>query len=445
MSTIINLIILLVFTLYAITIFRPSFSNKLIFDLPDKVGYSYKMNAQMYFLTFIVCTAPVFLGQFSLLKYGVYFVILIYLLVTKRIKLKADLIVSSYLIFYLWLIITCFYADITIDTFTLLIKYLIPILSLWLGYSAIESHYDLFYFTKATVKTCAIYGFLIGGFSAVFMPWLYYSPFGNGIFLTYAGLADYFTSLFVVPLVWYWITGKKIGLWIAGWLLLSTILESVRTGLGGIALVSCFFAFFRYKLKSIPFIVVLVAGFTASILFIPSINEKFFGTNAGRVNAKDILVGDGLQLNNIQTSGREFMWNLCFQKYYEENPVFGVGLGTVTRFMKDRAIRENTVALIHSDYVQLLCDCGNISIILLVFFSLCVIVKVFYYTWVVHSNIWIVVSGIMAISSLAGVAFSMGFDNVVSHSMTSLINPFIFIGFFLKFIDLAKDGQLSQQ
>lgn len=445
MSTIINLIILVVFTLYAITIFRPSFANKRIFDLPDKAGYSYQMNAQMYFLTFIVCTAPVFLGQFSLLKYGVYFTILIYLLATKKISLKIDLIVDCYLIFYSWLIITCFYADITVDTFTLLIKYLIPILSLWLGYSAIESHYDLFYFSKATVKTCAIYGLIIGGFSAVFMPWFYYSPFGNGIFLTYAGLADYFTSLFVVPLVWHWITGKRIGLWIATWMLLSTILESVRTGLGGIAIVSCFFVFFRYKLKSVPFIIVLVIGFIASVLFIPSINEKFFGVNAGKVGAKAIIAGDGLSLDNIQTSGRQFMWDLCLQKYYEPNPVYGAGLGTVTRFMKDRAIRENTIALLHSDYVQLLCDCGSISIILLAIFFLCVVAKVFYYTWITHANIWVVISGIMAISSLAGVAFSMGFDNVVSHSMTSLINPFIFIGFFLKFIDLAKDGQLSQQ
>lgn len=445
MSTIINLIILVVFTFYAITIFRPSFSNKRFFDLPDKVGYSYQMNAQMYFLTFIVCTAPVFLGQFSLLKYGVYFAILIYLLATKKIRLKIDLIVSCYLIFYSWLIITCFYVDITVDTFTLLIKYLIPILSLWLGYSAIESHYDLFYFSKATVKTCAIYAFIIGGFSAVFMPWLYYSPFGNGIFLTYAGLADYFTSLFVVPLVWYWITGKRIGLWIAAWLLLSAILESVRTGLGGIALVSCFFAFFRYKLKSVPFIIVLAAGFIASILFIPSINEKFFGTNAGKVGAQAIIAGDGLRLDNIQTSGRNYLWNLCLKKYHDPDPIFGSGLGTVTHFLKERAIRENTIALLHSDYVQLLCDCGNVSIILLAFFFLCVTIKVFYYTWVTHANIWIVISGIMAISSLAGVAFSMGFDNVVSHSMTSLINPFIFTGFFLKFIDLAKDGQLSQQ
>ena len=73
---------------------------------------------------------------------------------------------------------------------------------------------------------------------------------------------------------------------------------------------------------------------------------------------------------------------------------------------------------------------------------MCVICKDFIYSRR-GDDPWIKVSGIMAVSSMAGVAFSMGFDNVVSHSMTSLINPFIFIGFFLKFIDLAKYDSLS--
>lgn len=40
---------------------------------------------------------------------------------------------------------------------------------------------------------------------------------------------------------------------------------------------------------------------------------------------------------------------------------------------------------------------------------------------------------------MSGVAFSMGYDNVVSHSMTSLIIPFIFIGFFMKYSELENE------
>ena len=275
------------------------------------------------------------------------------------------------------------------------------------------------------------------------MPWLYFSPFG-GMFLKYAGLADYFTSIFVAFLVLYWVTSRRIYLWGALWILLSTILETVRTGLGGIALVGAFFAFFRYKWKSIPYIMAVGILFVCVILFVPSFNEKFFGKEAGTITATDIVQGDALSMDNIQTSGREFLWDLAMDKFYEPSPIVGSGLGTITHFIKERAKREHTIALLHSDYVQILCDTGIIGIILIAVFYLCIICKVLRYTWDRKVNIWIKISGIMAVSSMAGVAFSMGFDNVVSHSMTSLINPFIFIGFFLKFIDLSKYDTISQ-
>jgi hypothetical protein len=44
-------------------------------------------------------------------------------------------------------------------------------------------------------------------------------------------------------------------------------------------------------------------------------------------------------------------------------------------------------------------------------------------------------TGIMALSSMAGIAFSMYFDNVVSMSMQGMIMPYIYLGFFLKMVD----------
>ena len=48
-------------------------------------------------------------------------------------------------------------------------------------------------------------------------------------------------------------------------------------------------------------------------------------------------------------------------------------------------------------------------------------------------------SGAMAVGSCAGVLFSMAFDNVVSYSQQCFVFPFLFIGIFLKAIDLCKD------
>ena len=444
MSLFLNLFALIAFIIISVRIFTPAFDKYRLVKFIGNRGYLYRINRNMYFLIFVVCTAPFFLGQFSLIKYGVYFITLILLLILGQIKIKVDIIVGSYLLFFLWLFITIVYSESRYDSIMLLIKYAIPLFSLWLGYSAIESKYDLYYFSKSVVKWAVFYALVIGGVSAVFMPWLYFSPFGMGMFLTYAGLADYFTSIFVVFFILYWITSRKIYLCGALWILLSTILEVVRTGLGGIALVGIFFAFFRYKWKSIPYIIMVGVLFVGVILFVPSVNEKFFGKEAGTVSANDIVQGDALSLDNIQTSGREFLWELVMDKFYEPSPIVGSGLGTTTHFIKERAVKEHTVALLHSDYVQILCDNGIVGIVLIAIFYLCIIVKVFRYTWNRNINIWVKISGIMAVSSMAGVAFSMGFDNVVSHSMTSLINPFIFIGFFLKFIDLSKYDSLSE-
>ena len=436
-----NFSALLIFAIVSFYIFRPAFDKYRLVKFVENSEYLYRINRNMYFLIFVVCTAPFFLGQFSLFKYGIYFVTLIVLLLLGKIRIKVDIIVGFYLIFFLWLVISMIYTESLYDSIMLLIKYTIPLFSLWLGYSAIESKYDLYYFSKAVTQSSVIYALIIGGFSATFMPWLYTSS--STIFLKYAGLADYFTSIFVLFLVMHWVTSRKTYLLGALWVLLSTILAVVRTGLGGIALACAFFAFFRHRFRSIPYIIAAGLLFIGIILFVPSVNEKFFGEESGTVTAHDIVQGDALSLDNIQTSGREALWTIAMNKFYEPSPIVGSGLGTTTHFIKERAAKEHTIALLHSDYVQILCDNGIIGIVLISIFYLCIIMKVFRYTWKQNVNEWIKISGIMAVASMAGVAFSMGFDNVVSHSMTSLINPFIFIGFFLKFIDIDKYESIS--
>lgn len=443
MSLFFNLIGLIVFIIISILIFTPYFNKYRLLKNPENRNSSYYMSQEMFFLIFIICTAPFFFGQFSLIKYGFYFLVLINLLITGRINIRIDLIVGVYLLFFLWLVVTSVYSQSYYDAILLLIKYIMPLLSLWLGYSAIRGRYDLYYCLKYIAKYAVFYALLIGGVSAVFMPWLYFSPIGN-MFLKYAGLADYFTAIFIVFFILHWITRRKKYLFGAVWLLLSTLLEVVRTGLGGMTLVVGLFVGSRYKLKSIPYIAVAAILFIGIILYVPSVNEKFFGPNAGQMQVVDFINGDALSLDNIQTSGREFLWNLVIAKFYEPSPIIGAGLGTTSHFVKMRALDINAPALLHNDYVQILCDTGIIGLVLISLFYFAVVVKVFAYVWRRHVDFWVKVCGIMSVASLAGTAFSMGFDNVVSHSMTSLIIPFIFIGFFLKFIELSKYDTLSK-
>lgn len=435
MTLILHFIILIILCTISIQIYSANFNNRRILKHPSSNTSVYLMSPHTYLLIFIVGTAPFFLGSLSLVKYAFYYVMIIYLICVSKLVIKIDIIVVSYLLFLGWTLFSISYSENYYEGVMLLIKYSYPLLFLWLGYNAIEDKYSLYYFLKAITIIACIYALLIGGFSAKFMPWLYYSEFGR-IFLKYAGLADFFTSIWVVPLTLSWITNKKRYLLVAIWLLLSTVLESVRTGIGGIFVVGIFYSFSRFKMKSIPFIGATTIGFIAIILLVPKVNNKMFGDKASQIEAKDIIANNALSLDNIQTSGRSFLWELALKKYYEPSPLIGSGVGSTTHYIKERARKLQAIPLLHNDYVQILCDTGLVGIILFSLFYLTVLCKTMYYIWIKNNRIWVAISATMAVSSLAGIAFSMAFDNVVSHSMTSLINPFIFIGFFLKFIDL---------
>ena len=438
MSLILSIICLAGFIYWIWKIYFTPFENHRIFKIDRNDSRLFIMSTEMYFVLFTVCTAPFFLSSLSLAKYGLWFLVLCFLIVYKRITPRWEIITLSYGLFFCWLFISFLTTPAKYEGFMLLIKYSIPILFLWLGYSAIDDEYSLFIFLKRVFVAIIVYAFLIGGFSAQFMPWLYYSPFGGGVFLTYAGFADYLTSLFVIPLILFGLTKKPMYLWGALWLLLSTILEAVRTGLGGMFLVTVFASFLWYKIKSVPFIAIAVLIALAIVLYVPEVNRKFFMDKAGKVTSKDIIEKDAMSLDKIGTSGRTAMWEAILKKYHKPKPFTGSGLGIAMRQMRQWNQSKGMAALIHNDYVQILSETGYIGIFLISVFYMVLLLKAGTYIFMPSCSSRTKIAGIMAVSSMAGIAFSMGFDNVVSHSMTSLIMPFIFTGFFLKFVDSEK-------
>ena len=441
MRTILSLIIFIILCCWIGFIY---FSNKKKFrTIQDENGEPYLLSRNMYFVIFTVCTAPIFLGTLSLLKYGLWFAIVLLLLFTGKIRAKFEAITVTYIIFFLWLCYTMTYTTEPRDGVMMLIKYSLPMLFLWLGYSAMNNEKDLIIFLKVVNIVACIYCFFIGGQGCNLMPWLYYGPIG-GLFIKYGGFADYLTSTFIIPIILYWLTKEKKYIFCAFWMVLSTVLESVRTGMGGMLLVFAFAITLRYKAKAIPGLLFAGAFFVGVIIFVPEVNEKFFGENAGKVTATEIVQGEALSIDNINTNGRTELWNIILEKFYKGHEVVGSGLGMASGFLKARNRLTGSVALLHNDYVQIISDSGIIGIILLILFFITILLKGVRYVVLKHSSTLVKLIGIMAISSMAGIAFSMYFDNVVSHSMSSLVMPFIFIGFFLKFIDIDESKRISK-
>ena len=397
----------------------------------------YLLSQNMYFTIFTICTAPIFLHGMSLIKYALWFLLILALIFTRVIRIRWEWMTITYALFFAWLCVTMTYTPVPRDGAMMLIKYSLPMLFLWLGYSSLSNEKDVIVLLKVVNIVGCVYCCFIGGQGCKLMPWLYYGVLA-GPFSTYAGFADFLTSIFIVPILLYWLTKDRKYVYCALWMILSTVLESVRTGMGGMLLVFAFAILLRDKWKAVPGLLLAGAVFVGTILFVPDVNKKFFGEEAGKVTATDIVQGGAMSMDKIEMSGREYMWERVLENCYKGKELIGGGLGTSGRFVKSYGQATNGLEMMHNDYLQILCDSGKVGIALLIFFYLTVILKVSANVTMRRSSSLIKVTGIMALSSMAGIAFSMYFDNVASNSMQSMVMPYIYLGFFLKALDIER-------
>lgn len=395
-----------------------------------------RISPDLFFLTFSVATAMIFLNPISLVKYGYWIIVLIFLAFS-RLKIKVEAIVGVYMVFLaLCLFSEIFVTSTKFDGLMMLIKYALPLFYLWLAYTAIEDSTDLIFFLKVTAIAMCIYALVIGGFTEKYVSIIPKIVLGllPAVFTKYAALADLYSSTIVVPAALYLITKNKIWIAAALWVALSTFADVVRTGIGGICLALSFFAFVVYKFKSVPWI----AGFglaAAVILFtVPAFRDKMF-TEGNEISLSDFSTSDA-NFENIDSHMRSYVWELNMERFYEPSPVFGSGIGEAGAFTKTLP----TIALMHSDYVQMLCEIGILGVVLFGVFVLTVLLKIITVTWRPRTPFYLKLCGAMALGSCAGTFFSMTYDNVVTYAQQSFVLPFVFIGIFLKVNDLYKQG-----
>ena len=433
MKTILSLIIFVVLLFWIGQIYL---SNKKKFRaVRYGQGEYYLLSRNMYFVIFSVCTAPIFLGSLALLKYGLWFITVLLLLFLGKVRLKFEATTIMYSIFFLWLCYTMTYTTVPRDGAMMLIKYSLPMLFLWLGYSALNNEKDLIVFLKVVNVVACVWCLIMGGVAWVFIRPLY--MFIMNFCSVYAAFADYLTVVFIVPILLYWLTKEKKYIFCALWMVLSTVLQSVRTGMGGMMLVFVVALLLKDKVKAIPGLAIAGALFLGVILFVPEVNEKFFGEDAGTVSAMDIVHGSALSLDNIEMSGREHIWEVSLDNCFRGNEIVGKGLGEAESFTRHLQ-RDGAVTKMHNDYIVVLCDAGIVGLVFIILFYISVIVKVTSNVALRRSSLLVKLTGIMALSSIVSIAFCMYFDNVVSNSMQSMVMPYLYLGLFLKALDLEK-------
>lgn len=425
----INYIVGIIAFFYA---WRFAFSKKMVVSDPWVKGRKYVCNQNLSFLLYSILTVMLFLGPLSLVKYAVWIVIMLIMLFKPGFKRPLNGIMVVYTLFVLWNLYTMTYTPYPEQGWNMMIKFSLPYLYFWLGYNAITCNKDFYAFLKRTCWICCIYALIIGGVSAKFIRPLYlFLNFSTeGLFISYASLADFFAILISAPFIMYFMTKEKKYLYMAGWLFLSSILEAVRVGIGASVLGISFFYMIYKKGKAVPYILLGMLVFITSIFAVPEVREKMFGDNSSYVTVGTASIED------ISMNGRENMWENIKAHCYYGKETFGSGCGAALGWLKDINKNGDGLLLIHSDWVQIMSESGNVGLGLFILFAIVMLFKVLSATWGHKHSRTVTFAGAMTVASFAACFFAMGFDNVITYAQQGFVLPFVILGIFYKSINL---------
>lgn len=340
---------------------------------------------------------------------------------TKKINLPFPLIL--YIIYMLWLVIGCFYSNYPIYGVRVIIKYIYPLLVALVCMKVVDSSL-VFYKSGLVARWTGVLTIIVA-----FTPFLESTLF-SGVFWYGTARAINFISLFIFSLALYAHLDfdKKKNLLLAVLFCIPCVLWVFRTSIMGTLLAMSMFCFFRYKIKSVPFIIGIFALGVACVFMVPRVNQKMF--HGEEVTFEDWQSGK-VNKDKINNNGREFLWKSMTKMFYQGHETFGSGTGSVQQEMYAHPKRYGGIRIPHSDYVQMRCDNGDIAVILYLATMISVIIHcLFVYSKKKH-DLNIRICAITAGCSLAGVLITLYSDNTVNYSMCTLSYPLGFYGMML--------------
>jgi hypothetical protein len=237
-----------------------------------------------------------------------------------------------------------------------ILKYLYPLLMLLFA-SAVVRDKEVFYKSTIIVRWVAIASLLIS-----FIPFVenYLFP---GLLAYGTSRAIHYISIMILSLALYYYCGRrKIDLILALVFLLPCIIWVYRTSMMGSIFALMIFFFFRYKLKSLPIILLIIALSVCAVFFIPSVRNKMFVDKGA--NVEQLQTGK-IKQSDINSNARFAMWKYLTNKFYDNKELVGSGTGCVQNHMYTHHVFGG-LRVPHGDFVQIKCDNGQIGLILYV-------------------------------------------------------------------------------
>lgn len=382
---------------------------------------------------FILSTFFYFNTLISNILFFFFVVVLLFMSKKKEIEYPINL----YVIFLLYCCSTLFYSESLWYGSMMILKLTLPLCFLIIGYSIIDSTEKFRYFLFLSYKYFIPIVILSSD------PIVSYGKKYVKIFASWeAGNTELYVALLCIPISLFFLTMKKKYLFgsIVCTFPFFTLVR--RTCIGGGAIVASVAYYFKKGWKAFIPIFLGTCLLLLSIVTIPALRERFFGGDKGDMSG---LSGkELLSVENVSTSGRDYMWAYVIDKFYVGNEIFGCGLGTMKVYLRQNVSGETAhFEILHNDHLHLLIETGIVGVVLYVLFFGVVSIKSFNVMRNKKYDYTLRVSALCALMTTLSTLFCMYFSNVLS-MLTSIAVTFLFIGIFLRLksnkYDLCVNG-----
>lgn len=324
-----------------------------------------------------------------------------------------------YVVFIIWLLIGLFYTSAPDYGIRVILKYMYPLLVMMFASAAVKDG-EVFLKAGQWARTVALISLAFSFIPLIgrLVPGVFW--YGTARAINYISICIFSLSLF------YFTDVKRKNLLYSLLFLVPCFIWVFRTSIMGSLIAIMTFFFFKYRVKSLPFIVgILVIGIVA-VFSIPNLKEKMF--NDTNITIEQFQEGE-ITKEDINSNARFAMWEHLESKFYDNHKLTGSGTGSVQNYMYSNFIFGG-LKVPHSDFVQMMCDNGLIALILYLAMALAAILHSLLIYDRCNSSI-LKLCAITAGSSLAGVLVTLYSDNVVNYSMATLSMPFGFYGMTL--------------
>ncbi len=415
----------LIFVILCVLSLKYIFASQKLVKHPFDGKQKFPVTGMQYFFLFTLLTGILSLGNLSATRLLFTIIFCLLTIFYDRNKPVFSIVTVLYSIFLFWLLCAILYSPVKNYGFRVFLKYLSPFLMLILASKVTSSAV----FSYKAIKYVFFVGICGTLYILVFSRIPVIDQLTGGVFWWFPAILDFLPVAICIALSYFSLLKKKKYIWFALLFILPSLVTTNRTGLLAASISVTIYSVVRYKIKSIPYVIIGLAIFFGTVLYVPAFRDKMFRK---AMTTEEIMENkETLTTDDIDSNGRFAMWEWSLAHYYEGKELTGSGLGVLQEVFYSLNHPFGTIRIVHNDYVQLLCDTGLIGLILYLSVFISLFLHAIILAWRQNASFPVRFIAMIAGPAMLGVAVTLYTDNAVNYSLMTLNYPFAIYGMLL--------------